>query len=134
MTDELFLIEGRINRKKYGIYNTAFLITFLILGYSLRFLANFIAESGYDFIGILLLAGGFTLKIFLTLLLMIITYKRFHDVGLNGIFTILAVIPYVQIAVVLILTCVNGTEGANKYGENPLSDSITNKNKSFSTI
>jgi uncharacterized membrane protein YhaH (DUF805 family) len=134
MTDELFLFEGRMSRKKYGTYTVGFLIAFLILNYTLNFGANLLAEAGNDFPAILLFSGGFALRIFISLLSMIVTCKRFHDINTNGIFSVLSLIPYVQIAIVLVLLCIKGTKGSNRYGEVSIRDCGPDEEESFSMI
>lgn len=129
MTDELFLLEGRMSKKKYLLYCEIFFGILIFINYFGRFIENFVAEAGYDFAAILLFSGGFSIKILIVLLIMVITVKRLHDINVNGVFTLLAAIPYIQIAVVFILCIIKGNEGANKYGENPMEGQSLDKKK-----
>ncbi|MEG0773473.1 DUF805 domain-containing protein [Clostridium sp.] len=129
MTDDLFLLEGRINRKKYFLYNAIFLMTFFILNYSLNLIGGIVAEAGYELIGIIMISAKLTLQVVITLLVMIVTYKRLHDINFNGAFAILSALPYIQIGVVLILLTITGTVGTNKYGAISLRKQGMNKNK-----
>jgi uncharacterized membrane protein YhaH (DUF805 family) len=117
MTDDLFLLEGRLNRKKYLLYNIIFLISFSIMDYSLSLIGELVAEAGYEFIGIISISAELTVKVFITLLIMVVTYKRLHDINFNGAFALLTVLPHIQIAAILILSTITGTAGTNKYGE-----------------
>ena len=45
--------------------------------------------------------------------------RRLHDVGKSGWWCLLALVPLVGQVWLLILLCLDGTPGANEYGESP---------------
>jgi uncharacterized membrane protein YhaH (DUF805 family) len=43
--------------------------------------------------------------------------KRFHDLNMSGWWSLIAAIPFVDIAMLLVIGCMPGDAGANKYGK-----------------
>ena len=50
---------------------------------------------------------------------LVVIAKRCHDIGLSGLFVILALMPFVGIFWVIALALVPGTAGSNRYGAAP---------------
>lgn len=48
-----------------------------------------------------------------------VTWRRMHDIGKCGAWSLIVLIPVVGAIIFLIWTCKNGEEGENEYGENP---------------
>lgn len=51
-----------------------------------------------------------------------VSVRRLHDVGISGWVLLIAVIPYLGGLVLLILFCVPGSKGPNKYGPDPMTE------------
>jgi uncharacterized membrane protein YhaH (DUF805 family) len=62
----------------------------------------------------------FALIAFLWLNMVTAACRRFHDQDMSGWFCLLALIPSVGGLLLLIFGSKNGTEGPNKFGEDPL--------------
>ena len=97
--------SGRARRKEYWMF------------YLFNFLFSVIA--GF-------LDGLFDLK-FLTIIYPLLTFipglavsiRRLHDVGKSGWMWLIVLIPFVGAIWLLILFCINGVPGRNKWGDNP---------------
>ena len=116
MFDDLFLIEGRMGRKKYIIYVLGIYLAYFLMHSIFNLSINYVIESSNDRIGIILIAGRFTLFIFLNILMFILSFKRMQDINISGIIAIFCIIPYFQILLIIALMCVNGSKWSNKYG------------------
>ncbi len=49
--------------------------------------------------------------------------KRWHDFGQTGWLCLLSLIPYVGIVVWIVVGCIPGTQGENRFGSDPLASS-----------
>tara|TARA_Y100001970_G_scaffold283326_1_gene398153 strand:- start:283 stop:549 length:267 start_codon:yes stop_codon:yes gene_type:complete len=49
--------------------------------------------------------------------------RRFHDLNRSGFWVLINLIPVIGVIIVFIWFCFKGTEGQNRFGENPL-DSV----------
>ncbi len=113
--------SGRSRRKEYWMFALGVLIVAaalaafaIIMGGGLRATAG----SGG------LIAGPFLIVFGLFWLALIVPsiavqVRRFHDQDKSGWFVLLNFIPYVGGLVVLVFMCLEGTRGANRYGEDP---------------
>ncbi|WP_291571220.1 DUF805 domain-containing protein [Clostridium sp. UBA4548] len=128
MENSLFKLEGRMSRKKYGIYITALIMGFIIMNLLFDLIINLTSTFNNDTLGILLFAGKFTLKVLLSILIVLSSYKRVQDINISGILAVVCGIPYIQIPAILTLLLIKGTEGDNKYGTAPIK--TKNKNRS----
>lgn len=110
--------SGRSRRKEYwmfalGVAIVYAILTVLLLG-GLDFNGGgFSAVSGASF-AILMI---FALAIFVPALAVMV--RRFHDQDKSGWFVLLNFIPYVGGIVVLVMMCLEGTKGPNRYGPDP---------------
>ncbi len=130
MSDDLFLLNKGIGRKKYSIYILAFLIGFIIL----EIIGTFITfKLGKTDNGLLIAASmsfQITMIVFINIMLFILSYKRFKDINLSGLFGILAALIFVQIPVIIFLMFIRGKE---KY-ENLKDKSMVNTLEENATI
>jgi len=53
-----------------------------------------------------------------------IAVRRFHDQDKSGWMYLLVFIPYIGGIVVLVFMCIDGTHGDNRFGPDPLGDSL----------
>jgi len=53
-----------------------------------------------------------------------VAVRRFHDQNQSGWMYLLALIPYIGGLIVLIFMCIDGTHGDNRFGPDPLGDSL----------
>lgn len=124
MSDDLFLLNKGIGRKKYSIYILAFLIGFVIL----EIIGTFITfKLGKTDNGLLIAASmsfQITLIVFINIMLFILSYKRFKDINLSGLFGILAALIFVQIPVIIFLMFIRGKEKYENLKDESMVDTL----------
>lgn len=96
---------GRSSRKDYAI-RMAILGSVFLGAYFYQ--PYFELEGNYSFIC--------TLLIYVAI---IASARRLHDVNWHGMFSLLLLVPILNIALVVILLCLRGAELPNKYGRKP---------------
>ena len=102
----LFLsTQGRINRQPY-------IIAALIVGV-IEAVIDILANTTQILALLILLVIPLWMSI-------MIGIKRCHDRGRSGWFLLIALIPLVNLWLVVELIFLPGTDGSNDYGENPL--------------
>lgn len=108
--------NGRISRSQYWIGFVMLLVLSIVVGFILGLMGIGGGENPNlieVIFGIGMLVLAFALYI-----------KRFHDMDKNGWFSLLMLIPLVNLAVGLIwLGFMKGTDGDNQYGPDPLAGS-----------
>lgn len=139
------LIEGRSSRREYWMF---FLLVVLVYLAMAALFVAFIGGAGMSMVdpsnlaGMMTGAGGLMLMLLIVpfyfwLLLtgvaaIAVTIRRIHDLGYSGwmylVYPVLVVVasmisPYLIFAVFIgyiVVMCLPGTAGANKYGSDPL--------------
>ena len=116
------MFTGRMNRKQF-LVPSIFLIVlpyahfawFLLLeaSNSIYVSSSYDGEPGILFLPILLFP----------FLLLSTTTKRLHDIGWPGWFSVLIIIPPVNLLFILLLLIKKGQKENNKYGQTPMSQS-----------
>jgi len=109
------LFSGRLNKAKFTVY---FFINFLV--YAAIFFALYQMPSDSALVIVL----GIIVSIPYLLVLGMITVKRAHDIDWSGAWFGLILIPVAYIVLLIILMIKDGTEGSNKYGEDPLGGAL----------
>jgi len=107
----LGLFSGRLNRAKFTVY---FFIFFFV--YAAIFFALYQMPSDSALVIVL----GILASTLYLLVLVMITVKRAHDINWSGAWCGLMLIPVAYIVFLIMLMIKDGTEGPNKYGEDPL--------------
>jgi uncharacterized membrane protein YhaH (DUF805 family) len=97
-----FKFKGRINRKTFGLFFLAFLFLDIVLTEILGDLGEFL----------FILIGFFPL---LTLQI-----QRWHDLDKSGWWTLANIVPILNLLCLIRLLSKKGTEGINRFGEDPL--------------
>lgn len=84
-------------------------------------LFNFIVTTIISFISAL--TGIYFLPLLYSLIVLIpwlaISVRRLHDIDKSGVWIFINLIPIIGLIWILILTLTEGTNGSNKYGEDP---------------
>ena len=112
-----FAFSGRLNRKAYWyraivLYLTG-LVSFIILGAALE-----ISDTnalGYPFIIV-----AFVVMMCSYVGLWCLCVRRMHDLDKSGWWLLLFCLPLVNIWLSILICFIKGTEGPNRYGEDPL--------------
>lgn len=112
-----FDFEGRSSRTEYWAFTILMTVVYTLLAFLL-----IAASAGSEQL------GGPT---FLAMGLMIafgigsfvpclsVTVRRFHDQDRSGWMTLLGLIPYVGGIVLIVFMCLRGTDGENRWGDDP---------------
>ena len=116
--------SGRSRRKEYWMFALLFVIVYAV-GFALMFsqmaimdaaAANPTPPGAAFFVGAGLL-GIFVLGSFVPALA--VQVRRFHDQDKSGWFVLLNLIPYIGGLIVLVMMCLEGTKGPNRFGDDP---------------
>ena len=111
----LFSFEGRINRLRYWLYGLIPIII-MIVASVLMAVASKNSGSGKEFFSIVVIIA-FILSVWISFA---IQAKRWHDLDQSGWWTLMGLIPYLNVIVLIILGFIKGTNGANRFGVDPL--------------
>jgi uncharacterized membrane protein YhaH (DUF805 family) len=107
--------EGRSRRKEYWMF------VLLQLG-----IAAVAAAIGGLLASVMGEAGGMAVLLLVVLALLglivpsiAVTVRRLHDQDKSGWFYLLTFVPYIGGIIMIVLMCIEGTRGPNKYGADP---------------
>ena len=110
--------SGRSRRKEYWMYTLGIIIAVVVLS---------VVEG---IIGIGGMVGGFYGPLTTILLLgtlvpsIAVGVRRLHDTDKSGWFMLLSFIPLVGGLILLVFFCLEGTRGANRFGEDPKVENV----------
>ena len=109
---ELFSVTGRISKVKFfGFMVVAWLSPIPII-----ITASFLTPVS-ETLDVYFLVAAFSLGAILQTFAAI---KRLHDINITGWAVLLMAIPGLNLVMMLVLFFKKGTDGPNRYGENPL--------------
>ena len=114
------VFSGRARRKEYWMYmlfNTLVQIVLMGIMFATFTPSDEMGRGGSLGLGGMLM-GIYLLANFLPSLA--VTVRRLHDTNRSGWWTLITLIPYIGGIILLILLCLKGTEGDNRFGEDPL--------------
>ena len=113
---EMFLTtQGRLNRKPYFLRGLLLWILSLIISGA----TDVMTESDSLALNLLSLVL-LVISIGLGVATVMLVIRRWHDLGKSGWFTLLLLIPLVNLIVAIYLWVKKGDEGPNQYGDDPL--------------
>lgn len=102
--------EGRANRPQYWYFVlTEFLAFFILELLCVIPFVNIIAFLALLVLGLGLIVPGIAVSV-----------RRLHDTNRSGWWLLLCFVPFVGSIVILVFMCLEGTKGANKYGDEPV--------------
>jgi len=111
----LFSLNGRITRSQYLLNYFLLILPLRICG---LILAHIISKSPNDFsyfVGIILILLSAWMGI-------AVAVKRLHDLDWSGWLAIIEMIPFANLLLVGALCCLRGTDGTNRFGDEPIID------------
>ena len=103
--------SGRARRKEYWMFVLFNFVFSFVLG---------LLDTAFGWnseLGLGILGGIYSLCVFLPGLAVVV--RRLHDVGKSGWFFLIILIPIVGAIWLIVLFCLDGQPGDNKYGPNP---------------
>ncbi|VWD41690.1 DUF805 domain-containing protein [Burkholderia lata] len=106
--------DGRARRAEYWY--------FVLLSFILSIATQVIGVAGRNagLITVLLLGVLALVSLALVIPGIAVSVRRLHDTGRSGWFLLLALIPIVGSILLLVWTCSRGTEGPNRFGDDPV--------------
>ena len=106
------VFSGRARRKEYWMF-VLFSVIFSIVAMLIdNMLGVTLGETNYGYIYLL-----YQLVVLIPSLA--VAVRRLHDTNKSGWFLLIAIIPIVGAIWLLVLMCLEGTTGPNKYGPDP---------------
>ena len=102
--------SGRARRKEFWM----FILFTLIISFVLAFIDGLLGMRAANGFG--LLSGLYSLAVLVPSIAVAI--RRLHDRDMSGWFYLLMLVPLANIALIVIF-CLEGTRGSNKYGPDP---------------
>ena len=107
--NDLFSINGRLRRKEYFLRFIFFMVGITVLGARVENLdENSVLAIGLSFI-----------IIFILVLLFMQDIKRLHDMNKSGWLVLINFIPIINLVFMIYLLLNPGTDGENRFGEDP---------------
>lgn len=112
--------SGRARRKEYWmftLFNTIIIVALCIL---------MGITSGSDGQSVISMIFTGILVIYCLAILIpsiAVTVRRLHDSDRSGFWVFINFVPYVGGLAIIVLMCLNGTPGSNRFGEDPLASS-----------
>ena len=113
--ENFFRWEGRLNRKPYILYSIGIWFLMLIL----NVVADVLGDSRSS-VALLVAFALYLAVLALCVPSVMLTIRRWHDLGKSGWFSLLLLVPLVNFVVGLYLWVKKGDDGPNQYGEDPL--------------
>lgn len=109
MKEKFCSFDGRLNRKPYFLRNFAIGIISGLLGFIIEMSGSLLFA---------MLGLGVTLA--LTVCSVSLMVRRLHDLDKSGYFALIMLIPFINVLLGLYLLFFKGTDGYNRFGEDPL--------------
>lgn len=123
----LFSFRGRMNRKPYILISLALIAVIFVIGLVLGLFIPMFSKIDESVLNILILLLGVVSIPFLAVYIWITiatTAKRLHDTDYSAWWMLVNFIPYVGGLILFVWTWfIKGTDGPNRFGENPLEES-----------
>ncbi|MDG6881427.1 Inner membrane protein yhaH [Phocoenobacter uteri] len=107
------VFNGRARRKEYWF----FILFSTVVSFILSILDNLIGFIDYNS-GLGILGGIYSLAILIPSIA--VSVRRLHDINRSGWWMLITFIPVIGLIVLFVFACLKGTEGENKYGDDPL--------------
>lgn len=110
----LFTFHGRIPRRTYWLWTLVSLLVMFPVGLVAPLMKQ---EGAASAIATVVMIGCFVMFLWMSLAIKV---KRWHDHDKSWVWILIGLIPYVGALISFIfLGCLRGTEGDNRYGEDP---------------
>lgn len=114
-----FDFSGRSTRTEYFSFSIALTMVYVFLIAIVAMSASGQSGEGPGALGILAIGLLFVVAIGTLVPSIAVTVRRLHDQDRSGWMTLLSFVPYVGGLILLILMFLGGTDGSNRYGQDP---------------
>ena len=106
------VFTGRARRKEYWMFILFYTIFGLVVGIIDNVAGLRLGPTPYGIISTI-----YSLAMFLPALAVLV--RRLHDIGKSGWWMLISLIPLAGAIWLLVLVCLQGNSGTNKYGQDP---------------
>ena len=117
MLEKIYTTEGRLNRLAYLKYIIALSCASVILNIIISSAAVLLTGDAESKIAYII---SFIFSLPLTIGSFMVATRRLHDLNRSGWLLLAVIIPFLNIVLGIYMLCFKGTDGANKYGADPL--------------
>ena len=117
--DEIFTTNGRLNRLRYLKYMILLAIIAGLSTFVMSAMVTFFTKDPNSQIIMLIMLMWLLIAVAGNVMLMI---RRLHDLGKDGRFWLVALIPVVGLIFSIYLFCAPGQVGWNQFGSDPLDE------------
>lgn len=115
--EKYFSFDGRLNRQTYIVRGLLLLLIGFVMALAFGLVIGIFSN---DPTGKSAESIGNLVGIVIGLMSLSLTVRRCHDLDKSGWWALLCLIPFVNIIFSIYLLFFKGTDGANRYGEDPL--------------
>lgn len=119
MLKEIYVTEGRLNRLRYLKYYLVLFLVSTLIAFVVGFIGGFITGNPES---LLVKVPGGIISFVTGIGGIMLGIRRLHDLDKSGWFMLLTLIPLVNLFFLLYLWFMPGTQGYNRYGEDPLAN------------
>lgn len=113
ITKKYAKFSSRASRKEFWLFFLFYCILAFILGFIDGFAGTYDAESGYGVLS--------TIFMLVTLVpYLAVCVRRLHDTDRSGWWLLLCLVPLIGLIWFIVVCCLKGSDGENRFGENPL--------------
>ena len=111
--------HGRSRRMEYWMFTLGYIVLLVAMVIVSIALGAAMGSGGEDFVaGFMLISIGI-IVVALFIPSLAVQVRRLHDQDKSGWLVLLGFIPYVGGLIMLVLMCIDGTQGENQYGPDP---------------
>jgi len=117
-TSKYFDFSGRAPRKEYWLFALFYLVVYIVA---------IILDMSFGLFNEELQIGAFSVIISLAFFIpcLAVSIRRLHDTNKSGWFFLLVFVPILGPIALLVFFCIKGTDGPNRFGDDPLSSSFS---------
>ncbi|MBR7025121.1 MAG: DUF805 domain-containing protein [Selenomonadaceae bacterium] len=119
LINEIYTTEGRLNRLRYFKYYLILVLVSAVIAFVVGFIGGFITGNPES---ILVKVPGGIISLITSIGGIMLGIRRLHDLNKSGWFMLLLLVPLVNLLFLLYLWFMPGTQGYNRYGEDPLAN------------
>lgn len=123
--------SGRSRRKEYWMFTLGMVIVYVLFAVLILGGIGADTDSSTGELGLFgsMFAGtaGIVFLVFILALFipsLAVQVRRFHDQDKSGWFVLLNLIPYIGGIIVLVMMCLDGTKGPNRFGPDPKGEDL----------
>jgi len=119
-----FDFETRSSRSEYWWVQLFYVIAIIVLMIPMLAIVGISGENASGGAALISVAPLIIFALAGIIPMIAVTVRRFHDQDKSGWMYLLSFIPYAGGIIIIIFMCLKGTDGDNRFGPDPLGDSL----------